>query len=198
MIRVGLTGGIGSGKSTVARLLEAHGAVVIDADRIAREVVEPGQPALAEITQRFGDGVLRPDGALDRTALAGIVFGDPDSLAALNAITHPRIGRRIVELGEQAARAGARVLVQDTPLLVELGQAGQFDVVLAVTAPVEVRLDRVVARGLDREDARARMAAQATDEQRAAVADIVLDNSGDEAALAVQVDAVWSGLIGRA
>ena len=196
MIRVGLTGGIGSGKSTVSRLLERRGAVVIDGDRIAREIVEPGEPALAEVVDRFGRDILQADGTLDRAGLAAIVFPDPEALAALNSIMLPRIARRIAELTEQAERDGAEVVVQDSPLLVETEAHDDFDAVLVVQAPLDARLDRLVARGLDRADAQARMDRQATDEQRAAVADIVLDNSGDEAALEAQVDAAWEKLVG--
>ena len=196
MIRVGLTGGIGSGKSTVSRLLERRGAVVIDGDRIARQIVEPGEPALAEVVDRFGTTILRADGMLDRTGLAAIVFPDPEALAALNSIMLPRIARRIAELTEEAERDGAAVVVQDSPLLVETGAHDDFDAVLVVQAPLVARLDRLVARGLDRADAQARMDRQATDQQRAAVADIVLDNSGDEAALEAQVDAAWEKLVG--
>lgn len=189
MIRVGLTGGIGSGKSTVAGLLAEHGALVIDADGIAREVVEPGQPALAEITQRFGSGVLAADGSLDRGALAAIVFHDTAALSDLNAITHPRIAARTAELIE-AAPADA-VVVYDMPLLVENGLAEGWDVVLVVEADRDVRVHRLIERGLDEVDIQARMARQATDEQRRAVADVVIDNSGDLASLRARVNEAW-------
>ncbi len=194
-IRVGLTGGIGSGKSTVSRLLEARGAVVVDGDAIARRLVEPGEPALAEIVARFGPAVLHADGTLDRAALAAIVFPDPEALAALDAIMHPRIAARSAELLAGAEASGAPVVVYDMPLLVEQGQAGQFDVVLVVQAPQPVRLARLALRGVAAADAEERMRRQASDEQRAAVADIVLDNGGDEAALAAQVDAAWAGIV---
>ncbi len=194
-IRVGLTGGIGSGKSTVSRLLEARGAVVVDGDAIARRLVEPGEPALAEIVARFGPAVLHADGTLDRAALAAIVFPDPEALAALDAIMHPRIAARSAELLAGAEASGAPVVVYDMPLLVEQGQAGQFDVVLVVQAPQPVRLARLALRGVAAADAEERMRRQASDEQRAAVADIVLDNAGDEAALAAQVDAAWAGIV---
>lgn len=195
MVRVGLTGGIGSGKSAVAQLLRARGAVLVDGDQVAREIVEPGQPALAAIAERFGTAVLRRDGSLDRAALAAIVFADPASLAALDAIMHPRIAGRSSELMRAAERAGAEVVVYDMPLLVEGGAAGQFDVVVVVQAPVEVRLRRLEARGLERADSLARMARQASDEQRLAVADLVLDNSGDRSALEAQVSAAWPRIV---
>ena len=195
MVRVGLTGGIGSGKSAVAQLLRARGAVLVDGDQVARELVEPGQPALAELAERFGTTVLRSDGSLDRAALAAIVFAEPRALAALDAIMHPRIAQRSSELMRAAERAGAEVVVYDMPLLVEGGAAGQFDVVVVVQAPVEVRLRRLEARGLERADSLARMARQASDEQRAAVADLVLDNSGEHAALEAQVSAAWPRIV---
>lgn len=191
VVRVGLTGGIGSGKSTVARMLAGRGAVVIDADLIAREIVAPGEPALAEIAARFGSGVIRDDGSLDRAGLAAIVFPDPEALAALEAITHPRIDRRAAERLDDARRAGAQVVVYDMPLLVEHGQAGDFDVVVVVHAPAEVRVARLVERGLAEADARARMGRQATDSQRLAVADVVIDNSGSPADLAGEVQRAW-------
>ncbi|TKJ18230.1 dephospho-CoA kinase [Blastococcus sp. CCUG 61487] len=190
MVRIGLTGGIGSGKSTVAGLLAARGAVVIDADRIAREVVEPGTPGLAAVIEAFGDGVLAADGALDRPALAGIVFADPEARARLDGIVHPLVRERAVELA--AAAAADAVLVNDVPLLVETGQAGSYDLVLVVEADLDVRLARLVERGMTEDDARARIAAQATDEQRRAVADVVLDNSGTLERLEEQVDRFWT------
>ena len=197
-IRVGLTGGIGSGKSTVARMLAERGAVVVDGDQIARELVVPGSPALAAIVARFGAGILRPDGSLDRPGLADIVFPDPVALADLDAIMHPRIADRAAELLAQAERTGAPVVVYDMPLLVENGQAGDFDVVLVVQAPMPTRLARLAVRGVRVADARERMGRQASDDERAAVADIVLDNSGDEAELAVQVEAAWRQIVNRA
>lgn len=195
MIRVGLTGGIGSGKSMVSAMLRQRGARLIDGDLIAREVVEPGQPALAALVERFGTSILRPDGTLDRAGLAAIVFHDGEALAAMNAIMLPRIEARARELTEAAAGEGAQVLVHDSPLLVETGQQGRFDAVLVVTAPLDVRLDRLTARGVDRADAEARMAAQATDDQRAAVADFVIDNGGTPSATQAQVDRIWAALI---
>jgi len=193
MIRVGLTGGIGSGKSTVAALLADRGALVIDADRIAREIVEPGQPALTEIEQRFGDDVIAPDGRLDRGALAGIVFADTAALSDLNAITHPRIAQRTADLIE-AAPADAAV-VYDMPLLVENDLAEGWDLVIVVEADRDVRIRRLIERGLDEADIEARMNRQATDEQRRAAADIVIDNSGDLRMLEQAVDGAWSQII---
>lgn len=196
---VGLTGGIGSGKSTVARLLAERGAVVVDADQVAREVVEPGEPALAEIAERFGAGVL-DDGRLDRPALAAIVFGDEDARRDLEAITHPRIGERIAtRIGEAQAAEEAdgrtRVVVVDHPLLVESGSASGYATVIVVEAPVEVRVQRLVEhRGMAEEDARARIAAQADDATRRAAATHVVDNSGEPEDLAPQVDAILAEL----
>ncbi len=190
MLRIGLTGGIGSGKSTVAGLLAARGALVVDADRIAREVVEPGTGGLAAVVDAFGPGVLTADGALDRAALASIVFSDPEARARLDAIVHPLVRARAEEVVAQAPPHA--VVVQDVPLLVETGQAGRYDLVLVVEADLETRVARLVRRGLDEEDARARIAAQATDQQRRAVADVVLDNSGDPEALAAQVERFWA------
>lgn len=194
MRRVGLTGGIGSGKSTVAHLLAAHGAHVIDADAIAREVVAPGTAGLAALVEAFGDGILTADGALDREALAQLVFADPGKRQTLNGITHPLIGARTAEL--VAALPDDAVLVHDVPLLVELGMQDAYDLVVVVDAPDEVRLARLVARGLPEADARARMASQATRDQRLAVADVVLDNSGDLRQLSRQVDSVWPTVAG--
>ena len=189
-VRIGLTGGIGSGKSTVSALLAARGAVVIDADRIAREVVEPGTPGLAAVVESFGPEVLTADGSLDRPALAAIVFGDPEARRRLDGIVHPLVRARAAELA--AAAPEGSVVVHDVPLLVETGQADSYDLVLVVEADPETRVSRLAGRGLAAEDARARMAAQATDEQRRAVADVVLDNSGTEAELAEQVDRFWT------
>lgn len=194
MLRVGLTGGIGSGKSEVARRLAELGAVVVDADAIAREIVEPGQPALAEIRAEFGDGVMAADGSLDRAALAAVVFSDAERLAALNAITHPRIAQRSAAL--IAAAPADAVVVYDMPLLVENGLTDGWDLVVVVDCPDEARVDRLVRdRGMDPDDARARIAAQATREQRLAAADVVLDNAGTRDALRAQVDALWARLV---
>lgn len=197
MLRVALTGGIGAGKSRVAARLAGHGAVLIDADLIAREIVEPGTPGLAEIGTEFGPAVLRADGSLDRAALAGIVFADPGELARLNEITHPRIGARMAELAERAAPDA--IVLYDLPLLAEDGPAVAYDLVVVVDAPESDRLDRLARdRGMSREQAGQRMAAQASREQRLAIADLVIDNSGTLAELDQQVDALWVKLRDRA
>lgn len=196
MLRVGLTGGIGSGKSTVAARLAQLGAVVIDSDQLAREVVAVGSPGLARVVERFGEGVLAPDGSLDRPRLGQLVFSDSAALADLNAITHPLIRARSAELSSAAVAGGAAAVVHDIPLLVENKLAAGFDKVIVVEAPLELRLSRLAGRGLDAETARARITAQATDEQRREVADIVLDNSGSVAELVAQVDAAWANLVG--
>jgi dephospho-CoA kinase len=190
VLRIGLTGGIGSGKSTVAALLAARGAVVVDADRIAREVVEPGTPGLAAVVDAFGPGVLTAEGALDRPALASVVFADPAARARLDEVVHPRVRARAAEL--VAAAPADAVVVQDVPLLVETGQAGSYDLVLVVEADLETRVQRLVDRGLTEQDARARIASQATDAQRRAVADVVLLNDGAREELAAQVDRFWT------
>ncbi|RFS85237.1 dephospho-CoA kinase [Actinomadura spongiicola] len=196
MLKVGLTGGIGSGKSEVARRLAEHGAVVIDADRIAREVVEPGTPGLAAVVAEFGADVLLPSGALDRERLGRIVFADPERLAALNAIVHPLVAERTKRLMDEAPDDA--VVVHDVPLLAENGLASQYDEVVVVDAPEDVQLDRLVARrGMTEEDARARMSAQASREGRRAVATHVIDNSGSLDALKAQVDALWYALTRR-
>ncbi|MBL1287738.1 dephospho-CoA kinase [Streptomyces sp. NPDC057067] len=197
MLKVGLTGGIGAGKSEVSRLLARFGAVLIDADRISREVVEPGTPGLTAVVEAFGPGILRPDGTLDRSALGSIVFADPARLATLNAIVHPLVGARSAEL-ERAAGAGA-VVVHDVPLLTENGLAPLYDLVVVVDAKPGTQLDRLVTlRGMTESDARARMAAQATREERLAVADLVIDNDGPLEDLEPQVRKVWSQLTARA
>ncbi|SDO56697.1 dephospho-CoA kinase [Geodermatophilus sp. DSM 45219] len=190
MLRIGLTGGIGSGKSTVAGLLAARGARVVDADRIAREVVEPGTPGLDAVVAAFGRDVLTAEGALDRPALAAVVFADPDARRRLDGIVHPLVRARAAEL--VAAAPPDAVVVQDVPLLVETGQASSYDLVLVVAADLATRVERLVGRGLSEDDARARIAAQATDEQRRAVADVVLDNSGTVEELEAQVDRFWA------
>lgn len=195
VLRIGLTGGIGSGKSTVSRLLAARGAVVVDADIIAREVVEPGTSGLAAVADAFGREVLTADGALDRPALAAIVFADPEARRRLDGIVHPLVRARATEIAAQAPPDA--VVVHDIPLLVETGQASSYDLVLVVEADPRVRVARLVQRGLTAEDARARMAAQATDEQRREVADVVLDNSGTPEQLAAQVDRFWAERVGR-
>ena len=196
MLRVGLTGGIGAGKSEVSRRLAAYGAVVIDADQIAREVVEPGTEGLAEVVAAFGPEVLTPDGALDRARLGDIVFADPELRGKLNAIVHPRVAARMAELERGASGS---IIVHDVPLIAENGRAGAYDVVVVVDAPPKVQAERLVRRrGMTREQARARMAAQASREQRLAIADIVIDNSGSLAELDRQVGDLWAGLRRRA
>jgi dephospho-CoA kinase len=197
MLQVGLTGGIGSGKSAVSERLGGLGAIVIDADKAARAVVEPGTPGLAQIAETFGPGVLNEDGSLDRAKLAGIVFGDDAALGKLNAIVHPLVHEHMRAAEEAAIQAGGdgAVLVHDVPLLVEGGRGSGFDLVLVVDAPSEVQLERLsTQRGMTEEQARARMAAQATREQRLSVADIVIDNSGTLADLDRRVAEVWATL----
>ncbi len=191
MLRVGVTGGIGSGKSTVSRRLGELGAHVVDADAVAREVVEPGEPTLQRIRERFGEGVIRADGSLDRGSLAAIVFPDRDALDALDAITGPAIASRVA--GQRAAAPRDGVSVYDMPLLVERGLWVHEHLTVVVEADVETRVRRLVEqRGLPEEDARHRVAAQATDAQRRAVADVVLDNSGTPDELERAVDALWA------
>ncbi|AXG13246.1 dephospho-CoA kinase [Intrasporangium calvum] len=190
MLRVGVTGGIGSGKSTVARRLAERGAVVIDADQVAREIMEPGEPVLEEVRTRFGDGVIRPDGTLDRAGLAGIVFTDPGALAALDAITGPAIGRRVARRRSEVPPG--TVSVFDMPLLVERGLWVHEHVAVVVEAALETRVHRLVdQRGLDEQDARNRIAAQASDAERRAACDIVLTNDGTTSELADAVDTLW-------
>jgi len=194
-VRVGLTGGVGSGKSTVSALLAEHGAVIIDADALAREVVEPGTPGFDAVVARFGPSVVGSDGALDRAALAAIVFNDEAARADLNAIVHPLVGQRTAE--QMAAAPADAIVVYDVPLLVESGLAQSFDVVVVVHADADTRVARLVARGMPEHDARARIAAQASDDERRAVAHEIVDNDGDRAALAAQVDNLWARLKAR-
>lgn len=190
MLRVGVTGGIGSGKSTVARRLGELGAVVIDADQVAREIMEPGEPVLEEVRKRFGDSVIRPDGSLDRAALAAIVFPDPAALAALNAMTGPAIGRRVA-LRRSTVPPGT-LSVFDMPLLVERGLWVHEHVALVVETAPETRVRRLVEqRGLDEQDARHRIAAQASDAERRAACDVVLANDGTPEELTAAVDLLW-------
>ncbi|HTP15007.1 MAG TPA: dephospho-CoA kinase [Streptosporangiaceae bacterium] len=197
MLRAGLTGGIGAGKSEVSRRLSAHGAVVIDADAIAREVVAPGSTGLMQVAAAFGPGVLFPDGRLDRAGLGEIVFADPDLRTRLNAIIHPPIAARMREL--EAAAGDAAIVVHDVPLIAENNLAGSYDLVVVVDVPPRVQLDRLVRhRGMTRGQARARMAAQASREQRLAIADMVVDNSGSLAELDRQVGELWAELRRRA
>ncbi|GAA2732007.1 dephospho-CoA kinase [Actinocorallia aurantiaca] len=193
-LRVGLTGGIGSGKSEVSRRLAAAGAVLIDSDALAREVVEPGGEGLARIVEEFGEGVLTGEGTLNREKLGSIVFSDPEKLARLNAITHPLIGARSAELQEAAPEDA--VIVFDVPLLAENGLESLYALVVVVDAPVETQLERLTSlRGMSEEEARKRIAAQATREQRLAIADRVIDNSGTLEELAGQVDRLWADLL---
>lgn len=190
MLNVGLTGGIAAGKSAVARQLAELGAVLIDADAIARSVVNPGSPGLAEVAEAFGPGMLTEAGELNRPALGALVFADATAREKLNSIVHPRV--RAEAARQRAAAPADAVIVQDIPLLVETGQGSDFDLVIVVAAPLDERLRRMVEdRGMDEADARARIDAQATDAQRAAVADIVINNSGTLAQLRQQVTEIW-------
>ena len=192
MLRIGLTGGIGAGKSTVARRLVELGATLVDADAIAREVVRPGSPGLAEVGAAFGADVLDADGALDRPKLGAIVFGDPAARQRLNGILHPLIGRRTAELVAAAPPDG--IVVQDIPLLVEGGMGAVFGLVVVVHATVDERIRRLVDdRGMTADDARARIAAQADEPARRAAADVWLDNTGTPEAVRAEVDRLWHG-----
>lgn len=195
-MRVGLTGGVASGKSTVSAALDELGAVIVDADRIAREVVAAGSPGLAAVVAEFGEELLTDEGELDRPAMGSLVFGDESARRRLEAIIHPRVRARAVEL-ERAAPAGALV-VHDIPLLAETGQGGDFEAVVVVDVPTEVQVERMVRdRGWDRDEAEARIAAQATREARLAVATHVLDNSGTTAALRTRVRELYAELTGE-
>lgn len=195
MFLIGLTGGIGSGKSTVASRLKTLGARIVDADKIAREIVEPGEPALAELAEAF-DGVLNADGALNRAELARQAFATPEATEKLNSITHPRIRERTLERIAEARTDGVPVLVYDMPLLIENGEYKKMDHVLVVDAADEIRIDRLVnSRGLDEEDARRRIAAQISREERLAAADSVVDNSGTRDQLLQQVDTFWEQVV---
>jgi dephospho-CoA kinase len=197
MLRAGLTGGIGSGKSEVSRRLAAHGAVVIDADVAARAVVAPGTPGLARVVEAFGADIVGPDGALDRDQLGAIVFRDPASRTTLNAIVHPLVGQwmRAAERAAVDAAGGDLIIVHDVPLLAENRRAGDFDLVIVVDVPPELQLERLVGqRGMSPDQARARMAAQASRPQRLAVADLVIDNSGSLADLDHRIAEVWADL----
>jgi dephospho-CoA kinase len=196
-MRVGLTGGIGSGKSTVSARLAEHGAVVIDADLLAREVVAAGTPGLAEIVTVFGSDMVGADGELDRAKMGRQVFGDDAARARLEKIIHPRVRARAAEI--EAAAGDDAIVVHDIPLLVETGQAGSFDVVVVVDAPPEVQVQRLVEhRAMSEEEARSRITAQAGREQRLAAADHVLSNDGSLAQLQAAVDQVWTDLSARA
>jgi dephospho-CoA kinase len=199
VLTVGLTGGIGSGKSAVTRLLAERGAAVVDADVVAREVVAPGTPGLAAVVEAFGEQVLRPDGSLDRAALGKRVFADPEQLARLNAVVHPRVGERTAALMAEAEAGGARVLLHDVPLLVENGLAGLYDLVVVVAASPATQLDRLVRlRGMSEQDARARIDAQAPLADKLAVATHVVHNDGSREQLHAQVERLWQELERRA
>ncbi|MGO1321034.1 MAG: dephospho-CoA kinase [Galactobacter sp.] len=190
--RIGLTGGIASGKSTVAGLLQEHGAVIIDADRIVRELQEPGQPGLIAIVEAFGQDMLTEDGRLDRPKLGALIFSDDSARERLNAIVHPLVRAEAARL---QTHAGESLVIEDIPLLVETGQADAFERVIVVQAPYAERVRRMVAdRGMTAHDAEARIAAQASDDERAAVATDLIVNDADRAALAAQVDALWASL----
>jgi dephospho-CoA kinase len=197
VLLVGLTGGIGSGKSTVARMLADRGAVVLDADVLAREAVEPGTAGFEAVLARFGDAVRSSDGSLDRARLAEIVFADDEARHDLEAIVHPQVRLRIGEA--VAAHADSdTVVVVDSPLLIETGAHESFPVVVVVAAPDEARIARLTVRGMEESDARARMAAQMPLEEKALHADVLLDNGGSEAELEAQVDRLWATLHERA
>ena len=200
MLLVGLTGGIGSGKSEVSQLLAAHGAVIVDADLIAREVVRPGSPGLSAVVDEFGTDVLAKDGSLDRDRMAAIVFADPDARARLNGIVHPLIGTRTFELIAAAAEADPHaVVVNDFPLLVEAGVQDRYDVIVVVATEPQTQIARLVEqRGMTEVDATARIAAQAPLADKVAIADYVIDNDGDRTALAQRVREVWADLAVRA
>ncbi|GAA2084805.1 hypothetical protein GCM10009840_22170 [Pseudolysinimonas kribbensis] len=193
---IAVTGGIASGKSAVAARLAEHGAVVVDADRIAREVVEPGTPALARIAAELGPEFVRPDGSLDRARLGAAVFAEPDKRHLLNAITHPAVARRSHELFAAAAAADPKaIVVYDVPLLVDTDRTAEFDLIVAVVADAEERVRRMVSlRGMSEDDARRRIAAQAGDDERVAAADIVIDANGTLDETRAQTDALWERL----
>jgi len=196
MLAVGLTGGIGSGKSTVADLLVDRGAVLIDADQIARDVVAPGEPAYRALVERFGGHVVSPDGSIDRKALAALAFSDSASLEALNSITHPAIGARMSEL-RQAQKDSDHVVILDIPLLKPVHrELLDLDTVVVVDAPVDMAVERLVSkRGFDRDDAEARVAAQPSRDERLAGADFHIDNSSDRGSLLAQVESLWRELL---
>lgn len=196
---IALTGGIASGKSAVAARLAELGAVVVDADRIAREVVEPGTPALARIAEEFGPEFLTSDGALDRARLGALVFAEPDKRRLLNAITHPAVAARSHELFAAAAEADPdAIVVYDVPLMVDADRTGEFDLVVVVVADPEERVRRMVElRGMTRADAEARIASQASDAERVAIADVVIDANGTLDETLRQVDALWERLRDR-
>ncbi|ACP32965.1 dephospho-CoA kinase [Corynebacterium aurimucosum] len=195
---IGLTGGIGSGKSTVAQLLLRHGWVLVDADHIARDIVEPGQPALTELADAFGEDILQADGSLDRGLLASRAFASREKTDLLNSITHPRIQEETQARFDSARRAGADFVVYDMPLLVDKGLHKDMDATIVVDVDVEERVRRLVEyRGLDEEDARRRIAAQIPDDVRRAAADFIIDNNGARDELDAQVDGVVDKLRSR-
>ena len=196
MLTVGLTGGIGSGKSTVSRLLAARGAVVLDADLMARDVVAPGTPGLAAVAEAFGPEVLRADGSLDREGLGRRVFADPEQLGRLNAITHPLIAQRYEQLIGDARASGAPLVVHDIALLVEHGLQGRYDAVVVVDVDPATQVERLVRdRTMTEQEARQRIAAQASRADRLAVADHVIHNDGPPGGLLEQVDRLWRSLL---
>jgi len=196
---IGLTGGIASGKSAVAARLAEHGAVVVDADQVAREVVEPGTPALARIAEEFGGGVIASDGSLDRAALGSLIFASPEKRAALNAITHPAVAVRSHELFAAAAQADPdAIVVYDVPLLVDAGRVDEFDLIVVVNASTETRVRRMVElRGMTRDEAMHRINSQATNTERLAIADVVIDANGTLEQTLEQADALWQKLSAR-
>jgi dephospho-CoA kinase len=199
VLTVGLTGGIGSGKSEVARRLAEKGATVVDADLVAREVVEPGTAGLRRVVEEFGPGVLRPDGTLDRPALGAVVFADPQKLQVLNAIVHPLVGQRTAELIEQAQASGAQICVHDVPLLVESGLAAAYEVLVVVAADPATQLARLTGdRGMTEAEARQRIAAQAPLADKLAVATHVIRNDGSLQELVEQVERLWESLLRKA
>jgi dephospho-CoA kinase len=199
MLNVGLTGNIAAGKSAVAALFRQWGATIIDADEIVREVQAPGGPVMERIAQRFGAGVLRADGALDRPALRRLVLDDAEALATLNQIVHPAVQARRAELMHAAAARGDRIVVSDIPLLFEAADPDEFDAVVLVDAPEELRLARLMAhRGLTRDEARRMIRAQLPSRDKRARSDFVIDNDGDLAALERRTDRVWHALVSRA
>jgi dephospho-CoA kinase len=200
MYIVGLTGGIASGKSTVAQRLVEHGAVHVDADALSREAVEPGSAGLSSVVAEFGRSVLAPDGSLDRAALGTIVFADPDARGRLEGIIHPIVHSRTAEIIAEAQAADpSAVVVYDVPLLVEAKRELAFDLIVVCQAPVETRIERLREyRGMPRAEAERRIGAQASDEERLAVADVVIDSAGTLAETLTQVDALWSDVSVRA
>jgi dephospho-CoA kinase len=196
MALIALTGGIASGKSTIARRLAEHGAVIVDADQIVRDVQSPGSPVLERIAHEFGEGMLRPDGALDRGALGAAVFGDPEALSRLNAIVHPAVAAESYRRFAAALEADPdAVVVYDVPLLAEARAGDRWDLVVVAHAPADLRVERLVAlRGLTEPEARARIASQADDDTRLALADVVVDTSGSLDGTTAQTDALWERL----